>query len=114
MMLAAWADGTLIKSVINTEYFTDEEFVTECLKSYVVKISDGAILNGLNLKLTYEQAEIACKKDGRNYFYLDEEFKNNPQFAVIAVRSCEEVYASLPEQFKTLPEVIKEKRLWIR
>jgi hypothetical protein len=80
----------------------------------VVKISDGAILNGLNLKLTYEQAEIVCKKDGRNYFYLDEEFKNDPRFAVIAVSSCEEVFDKLPEQFKTMPEIIKEKRLWIR
>lgn len=114
MMLAAWSDGTIIKLLCNTDYVKDQAFVTECLKSYVVKISDGALLNGIEIKLNYEQAEIACRKDGRNYFYLDEQFKNNPHFAMLAVRSSEEVYDLLPEEFKNLPEIIKEKRLWIR
>ena len=114
MMLLAWADGTIIRLLAKTDYVKDQDFVTECLKSYVVKISDGAILNGLDLQLSYEQAEIACKKDGRNYFYLSEEYKNDSHFAVIAVRSCEDVYDKLPESFKALPEVVKEKRLWIR
>ena len=114
MLLAAWADGSIIKLLTSTDYVLDEKFVTECLKSYVVKISDGAILDGLNLNLTCEQAEIACKKDGRNYFYLQEEYKKDCHFAKLAVSSCEDVYDSLPEEFKQMPEIIKEKRLWIR
>ncbi|MBQ7373918.1 MAG: DUF4116 domain-containing protein [Clostridia bacterium] len=114
MMLAAWADGTIIKLMQNTEYLSDEDFVTECLKSYIVKKSDGAILDGLNLSLNYGQSEIACQKDGRNYFYLKDEYKNDPHFAMLAVRSCEAVYDLLPDEFKGLEEIKREKRLWIR
>ena len=97
-----------------SNYINKEEFVTACLKSYVVKLSDGAILNGLNVKLNFEQALLACKRDGRNYYYLNEELKKEKELAVAAVRSSEEVYDKLSEELKNDTDVIREKRLWIR
>lgn len=114
VMLAAYADGNILKTLAHTDYIKDEKFVTECLKSYVVKNSDGAILDGIDVELTYEQAELACIRDGRNFFHLKEDYKKDPKLAVLAVRSCEDVYNLLPEEFQNLPEVIKEKRLWIK
>ena len=114
MLLAAAADGTLLKLVTKTKYIDMPEFVTACLNSYVVKLSDGAILDGLNLNLTFEQALIACRRDGRNYFYLSEEMKNSKEMAVVAVRSSEEVYDGLSQQLKEDADVLREKRLWIR
>ena len=114
MMLAAQADGTILKVVQNTSYINKKEFVTACLESYIVKLSDGAILDGLNIDLTYEQAVIACRRDGRNYFYLSDEFKKMKEIAVNAVRSDESVYDRLSEELKNDADVIREKRLWIR
>ena len=113
-MLAAEADGTILKIVQNTEYINKPAFVTACLKSYIVKFSDGAILDGLSVNLTYEQALIACRRDGRNYFYLSEEFKAIKELAATAVSSDESVYAKLSEELKNDEDVIKERRLWIR
>lgn len=114
MMLAAEADGTILKIVTNTDYINKPEFVTACLKSYIVKVSDGAILDGLSLNLTYEQAIIACRRDGRNYFFLSEEFKGLKEIAANAVRSDESIYAKLSEELKNDADVIREMRLWIR
>lgn len=102
---AARADGTIIKVLTNTEYINSVEFVTECLKSYVVKNSDGAILDGLNVVLNDEQAKLACKKDGRNYFFVTNEQKNNLNLAEIAVNSCPTIFEKLsPEIQKGLIE----------
>ena len=114
MMISAQADGTILKLVANTKYINNQQFVTECLKSYVVKLSDGAILNGINVNLTYEQALLACQRDGRNYYYLSEEFKSKKEMAVVAVRSAEEVYDKLSDELKNEADVIREKRLWMR
>lgn len=112
VMLVASADGTVLRTLEKTDYAKNEKFVTECLKSYVVKISDGAILDGLDVELNYEQTLLACKKDGRNYFFIKEEYKSSPQIVATSVKSCEEVYASLPDDLKTHPDVLKEKRIW--
>lgn len=114
MYLAGEADGTVLKTLIDTEYAKDEEFITICLKSYIVKNSDGAILNGLGLVLTDEQAKIACQKDGRNYYYLTENQKQNVDIAILAVRSVESVYDNLPDDLKLNPRVKRERDLWIR
>lgn len=112
VMLVASADGTVLKTLAKTDYVKNEKFVTECLKNYVVKISDGAILDGIEVDLSYEQTYLACKKDGRNYFFIKEEYKRSPQIAAVSVKSSEEVYASLPDELKTHPDVLKEKRIW--
>lgn len=110
----AEADGTVLKTLSHTDYAKEPEFISECLKSYVVKISDGALLNGLNVELSEEQAELACKKDGRNFFYLPEKYKNSPTVASLAVKSCHEVYDSLSVGLKEHPMVKREKELWLR
>lgn len=111
---AATADGTVLKTLINTEYIKDENFVTECLRSYTVKNSDGALLDGLNLTLTDGQAKIACEKDGRNYFFLTEEQRESVELAVVAVRSNEAVYDRLSARLQADAQVKKERNLWIR
>ena len=114
VMLVSSADGRVIHDLKDTEYIKDETFVTECLKSYIVKNSEPPILEGLNITLTDEQAKIACKKDGRNYFYLTTKQMENPEFAVISVASREDVFDGLSETLKKHPDVIKEKELWKR
>ena len=44
--------------------------------------------------------------------FVKEEYKRSPQIAAVSVKSCEEVYASLPDELKTHPDVLKEKRIW--
>lgn len=114
MFTLAWADGTVLKILKGTEYLKNNEFITECLRSYVVKNSDGALLEGMNIILTDEQAKIACQKDGRNYFYLSEEQKNDVETTVVAVRSNASVYESLPDYLKDNPLIKRERDLWIR
>lgn len=114
IILSAEADGTMLKTLAHTEYIHDEQFVTACLKSYVVKRSDGALLDGVLVDLTYEQALLACQRDGRNYYYLKQEFKDKKEIVVASVRSDEEVFNHLPDKFKTDEDVLREKRLWIR
>lgn len=108
----AKADGTVIKTLAETGYAQDSDFITECLKSYVVKISDGALLDGLLLPLTKEQAELACKKDGRNFFFLPPSYQNDLSVARLAVKSCPQVYDSLSPELKENPSVKKEMELW--
>ena len=110
----AVADGSILKNLVGTDYLKKEDFVTACLKSYVVKLSDGALLNGIKIDLTEEQALLACKRDGRNYYYLDEKFKQIKKIAAAAVSSSEEVYDILSEELKQDADIIREKRLWIR
>ena len=110
----AQADGTVLRTLAETDYAKEPEFITECLKSYIVKISDGAILSGLDLPLNLEQAQLACKRDGRNFFYLPEHFKNQLSVAVIAVKSCPQVYGELPSELKDNQQVKKEMELWTK
>lgn len=110
----AKADGTVLKTLADTEYAKDPDFITECLKSYVVKISDGALLNGLSVALTKEQAELACKKDGRNFFYLPPSYQNSLSVATLAVRSCPQVYDCLSADLKEHPSVKKEMEKWLK
>lgn len=114
VLLAAYADGSVIKTLAHTEYICDEAFVTECLKSYTVKNSDGAILEGLNVDLTESQAELACSRDGRNYFFLPEKYKANPRICAVAVRSFDGVYDTLSDGLKKQVDAIMREKLWIR
>lgn len=114
IMLAAEADGSILKTLAETEYIRREDFVTACLKSYVVKYSERPILEGVDLNLTYEQALLACARDGRNYYCLSNELKNKKEMAVASVRSCESVYEGLSEELKRDADVLREKSLWIR
>ncbi len=114
VMLAAEADGTVLKTLAHTDYVKNEDFITACLKSYVVKLSDGAILDGLDVDLTFQQALLACSRDGRNYFYLSVEYRRTKEIALAAVRSDEGVYNKLSEELKKDEDIIRENRLWMR
>ena len=59
--------------------------MTDCLKTYVVKNSDEPLLKMLKgIDLDFEQCRIACRRDGRNYFYLPEQFRGSEQLKEIA------------------------------
>ncbi|MBQ7642728.1 MAG: DUF4116 domain-containing protein [Clostridia bacterium] len=110
LYLASMADGWIITYMNESPCLNDEEIKENCFKNYVVKNSRPPILTGLtNLRLTEKQAAFICKRDGRNYFLLSEEFKANGEIAAEAARLNDEVYNSLPEELKNHPTVLKKR-----
>ncbi|MBO6263405.1 MAG: DUF4116 domain-containing protein [Clostridia bacterium] len=108
--LAAAIDGGILAYLNESELISDEELVRECLKNYIVKKSEQPILSGLtNLKISYENAKFACKKDGRNYFCLPDELKADKIIAGEAARLDAKVYDSLPDELKNDPYVISRR-----
>lgn len=83
--LACAVDGGVIKYLYKTDFAGDKALVTDCLKTYVVKNSDEPLLKTLKgIDLDFEQCRIACRRDGRNYFYLPEQFRGSEQLKEIA------------------------------
>lgn len=91
--LAASVDGGVIRVLYRTDFAGDKNLVTDCLKTYVVKNSDEPLLKNLKgIDLDFEQCRIACRRDGRNYFYLPEQFRGSELLKEIAYASGAEGY----------------------
>lgn len=106
VFLAVIADGRILPRLKDSKYYGCEELTDLCLENYVVKNSDDPILKNLSdVKLTKKQARLACTKDGRNYFWLPEEYKTEREVVAAAVRTEKEIYDTLSEELKSDPEV---------
>lgn len=91
--LAATVDGGVIRVLYRTDFSGDKNLVTDCLKTYVVKNSDEPLLKNLKgVNLDFEQCAVACRRDGRNYFYLPEQFRGSEYLKEIAYASGAEGY----------------------
>lgn len=84
---ACAADGGVIRHLYKTDFAGDKNLVTECLNGYVVKNSDEPLLKTLKgVDLDFEQCRTACERDGRNYFYLPEQFRGSETLKETAYR----------------------------
>lgn len=91
--LAASVDGGVIRLLYRTDFAGDKNLVTDCLKTYVVKNSDEPLLKNLKgIDLDFEQCRIACRRDGRNYFYLPEQYRGSELLKEVAYASGAEGY----------------------
>lgn len=83
--LAAYADGGIIRYLHLTDFANNKMLVTNCLKTYIVKNSDEPLFKILKgIDLDYSQCLIACRRDGRNYFFLPEQFRGSEELKRVA------------------------------
>lgn len=91
--LAASVDGSVIKVLYKTNFADDARLIDECLRSYVVKNSEDPLLKDLKgVLLCDEQYALACKRDGRNYYFLPERLKADENIKKIAFENGAERY----------------------
>lgn len=91
--LAASVDGSILKVLYLTDFAGDKTLVTTCLKGYLVRNCDEPLLKGLKgVELDYQQCLIACRRDGRNYFYLPEQFRGSEELKRVAYDNGAENY----------------------
>ena len=91
--LAAAVDGSVLTVLGKTNFAADKELVTSCLKRYVVKNSEEPLLSRTEgVDFDYEQCLIACRRDGRNYFFIPEQFRSDERLKQIAYENGAERY----------------------
>ncbi len=111
ILLALKVDGNLLVDLSGSSLLKDEEILNEGLEHYLVKSSDLPIAERLSgVEFTKDQAITACKKDGRNYYYLSEELRSDIDVLAEAVRFENELYESLPEELKNNPKILLKRR----
>ena len=83
--LAVGVDGNVLKVLGKTNFADDKSLVTACLKNYVVKNSEEPLLKNVSgVKLDRDQCFLACRRDGRNYFFIPDEFKADESIKNVA------------------------------
>lgn len=91
--LAAAVDGSILIVLGRTNFAADKELITSCLKNYVVKNSEEPLLSRTTgVDFDYDQCLIACRRDGRNYFFIPERFKSDERLKQIAYENGAERY----------------------
>ncbi|MBR1867327.1 MAG: DUF4116 domain-containing protein [Clostridia bacterium] len=110
LSLASLFNGEILKYMNNSRLIGNDRIVNGCIKNLVVKNSEAPILSFLpDFKPTFGQAKALCLKDGRNYIYLSDELKSEPEIAAEAARTDLGVYESLPDELKNHPAVLARR-----
>ena len=99
--LAVKADGRILPDLKTSKFYGEEALTDASLENYIVKNSEEPLLKRLSdVELTREQAITACRRDGRNYYYLPQKYRLDTAIAAEAVRTEKSVYDALPDEMK--------------
>ena len=110
--LAVKTDGRILPDLKSSKFFGEEELTDEAIANYIVKNSEEPLLKRLEgFELTKAQAHAACRRDGRNYFYLPEKYRLDKDVAAEAVKTDKTVYSVLPDEMKDDPKIKWNYRL---